>query len=123
MNCDEATKLMDVYLDGELDPFASQTIEQHLRDCRNCERSYESHTALSHAIGRAAPYHKAPAALRERIQSSLRVEIGERPTRKLAPDAQPPLPIRQSELRTILFGTPWSWMALAAAIVFAAIVA
>ena len=30
MNCEEATKLMDGYLDGELDPITSQTIEQHL---------------------------------------------------------------------------------------------
>ena len=34
MNCEEATKLMDGYLDGELDPITSQTIEQHLRECR-----------------------------------------------------------------------------------------
>jgi hypothetical protein len=26
MTCDEAIKLMDVYLDGELDPITSQTI-------------------------------------------------------------------------------------------------
>ena len=35
MNCEEATDLMDGYLDGELDPITSQAIEQHLRDCRN----------------------------------------------------------------------------------------
>jgi predicted anti-sigma-YlaC factor YlaD len=34
LNCEEATKLMDGYLDGELDPITSQSIEQHLRDCR-----------------------------------------------------------------------------------------
>src|SRR5215510_1728529 len=120
MNCDEATKLMDVYLDGELDPFTSQTIEQHLRDCRKCRQAYEAHTALSHAISRAAPYHKARAELRERIQSSLRVEIAERPTRKLAPDAQPPSRGRPPELRSILLGAPWNWLGVAAAIIFAA---
>src|SRR5207249_6269084 len=71
MNCEEATKLMDGYLDGELDPITSQTIERHLRDCRNCEQAYETHRALVRAIGSAAPYYKAPAELRERIQSSL----------------------------------------------------
>ena len=30
MNCEEATKLMDGYLDGELDPVTSQKVEQHL---------------------------------------------------------------------------------------------
>jgi hypothetical protein len=39
MICDEAIKLMDVYLDGELDPITSQTIGQDLRDCRNYEQA------------------------------------------------------------------------------------
>ena len=68
MNCEEATKLMDGYLDGELDPMTSQKIEQHLRDCRKCEQAYEAHTALTHAISRGAPYYKAPIELRQRIQ-------------------------------------------------------
>src|SRR5438477_612774 len=61
MNCDEATNLMDDYLDGELDPVTSQTIEQHLRSCRNCEQAYETHRVLVRSIGIAAPYYKAPA--------------------------------------------------------------
>jgi len=123
MICEEATKLMDGYLDGELDPITSQKIEQHLQDCRRCEETYEAHTALTHAINRGAPYYKAPAELRRRIQSSLREDIAERPARNVARDAQPPFPRRQPELRTILFGAPWSWLGLAAAIIFAAIVA
>ncbi len=72
MNCEEATKLMDGYLDGELDPMTSQKIEQHLRECRKCEQAYEAHTALTHAISRGAPYYKAPTELRQRIHASLR---------------------------------------------------
>jgi anti-sigma factor RsiW len=123
MNCEEATKLMDGYLDGELDPITSQTIERHLRSCRNCQQAYETHRALVRAIGNATPYYKAPAALRERIQSSLREEIVERPARNLAPDRQPLFPGRQPGLRTILWETSWNWLALAAAIVLAAIIA
>jgi mycothiol system anti-sigma-R factor len=127
MNCEEAIKLMDGYLDGELDPITSQTIEQHLRSCRNCEQAYETHRALVRAIGSAAPYYKAPAELRERIQSSLRNEIAERPTRNVARDARPLFPRRQPGPRTVLFGTPWNWLSLsglglAAAIIFAAII-
>jgi hypothetical protein len=40
MTCEEATKLMDGYLDGELDPITGQTIGQDLRGCRNCEQAY-----------------------------------------------------------------------------------
>ena len=79
MNCEEATKLMDGYLDGELDPITSQTIEQHLRECPKCDQAYKIHGSLIRAIGNATPYYKAPAELRERIQSSLREEIAEQP--------------------------------------------
>src|SRR5438034_2173047 len=127
MNCEEAIKLMDGYLDGELDPITNQAIEQHLRSCRNCEQAYETHGALVRAIGSAAPYYKAPAELRERIQSSLREEIAERPVRKVARDIQPWFRRNQPELRTSLWGTPWNWLGLAglgvaAAIIFAAII-
>jgi len=122
MTCEETIKLMDGYLDGELDPITSQGIDQHLRDCRDCEQRYVANNKLIRAIGSAMPYYKAPAELRERIQSSLREEIAERPTRNLAPDAQPPFRRRQPELRTLFFGTPWSWLGVAAAIILAAIV-
>src|SRR6266446_10580704 len=124
MNCEEATKLMDGYLDGELDPITSQTIEQHLRDCPNCDQAYKTHGSLIRVIGNAAPYYKAPAELRERIQCSLREEIADRPAR-----AVPRLLVtrKQPEPRTALFGTPWNWLSLgglglAAAIIFAAII-
>src|SRR5213592_1504594 len=123
MNCEQATELMDGYLDGELDPITSQAIEQHLRDCHNCEQAYKAHTALSHAISRGAPYYKAPTGLRERIQSSLREEIAEQPARAVAADARPQSATKRPEPRSILFGTSWNWLPLAAAIVFAAIIA
>jgi anti-sigma factor RsiW len=123
MNCEEATKLMDGYLDGELDPITSQTIEQHLRECRNCDQAYKTHGSLIRALGSATPYHKAPAGLRERIQTSLREEIAERPARNGGQDAQPQFPGRQPEPRTILWGASWNWLALAAAVIFAAIIA
>src|ERR1700736_5101956 len=122
MNCEEATKLIDGYLDGELDPITSQSIEQHLRDCRNCDLAYKTHGSLIRAIGNATPYYKAPAELRERIQSSLRDEIAERPARNGGQDAQPQLPRRQPGPRTTLLGTPWNWLALAAAVLFAGII-
>jgi anti-sigma factor RsiW len=128
MNCEEATKLMDGYLDGELDPITSQTIEQHLRDCPSCDQAYKTQGSLIRAIGRATPYYKAPAALRERIQSSLREEIAKQPMQNVVRDARRLFPRRQSGPRTILFGTPWNWLGvaelgLAAAIIFAAIIA
>src|ERR1700719_3203455 len=122
MNCEEATKLMDGYLDGKLDLITSQTIEQHLRECHDCDQTYKTHGSLIRAIGNATPYYKAPAALRERIQSSLREEIAKGPTQIVARDSQALFRRRQPELRTVLWGTPWNWLGLAAAILFAAII-
>src|SRR5206468_11225714 len=121
MNCEEATKLMDGYSDGELDPITSQTIEQHLRDCPNCDQAYKTHGSLIRVIGNAAPYYKAPAELRERIRSSLREEMVARHMRKVGRDVQPLCPRRQPGPRTVLWETSWNWLALAAAIIFAAI--
>jgi mycothiol system anti-sigma-R factor len=122
MNCEEATKLMDGYLDGELDPITSQTIEQHLRDCPNCDQAYKTHGSLIRVIGNAAPYYKAPAELRERIQSSLRKEIVERPMRNAGQNTRSLFQRKRSEPRAILLGTSWNWLALAAAILLAAII-
>ena len=123
MNCEEATKLMDGYLDGELDPITSQTIEQHLRDCRKCEQAYEAHTALAHAISRGAPYYKAPAELRQRVQSSLRDAVGVRASRSAARENHASLTSRWAKRRPVLPEIPWNWLPLAAAIILAAIIA
>src|SRR6266481_3567109 len=122
MNCEEATKLKDGYLDGELDPITSQTIEQHLRECRNCDQAYKTHRSLVRALGNATPYYKAPPELLERIQSSLRKEIGERPTRNGGQSTRSLFQRKRSEPRTILLGTSWNWLALAATILLAAII-
>ena len=123
MNCEEAIKLMDGYLDGELDPITSQRIEEHLRTCRKCEQAYEADTALAHAISRDAPFYKAPAELRQRIQSSLRDAIGVSASRSAARENHALLTSPGTEGRLVLPQIPWNWLALAAAIVLAAIIA
>jgi len=123
VNCEEIKNLMDAYLDGELDLITSQKVEQHLRDCPKCEQAYEVETAMAHAISQAAPYYKAPPELRERIQSSLRNEIGAKATRSGIRGSQVMRTRKQPEARATLLGMPWNWLALAAAIGLAAIVA
>src|SRR5256886_2177152 len=123
MDCREAIKLMDGYLDCELDPITSQTIEQHLRECGRCDQAYKTHGSLIRAIGNATPYFKVPAELRERIQSSLREETTEHPVRNGVPGAQVVFHKRQPAPRSILSEIPWNWLGLAAAIILAAIIA
>src|SRR6266566_1961442 len=114
---------MDAYLDGELDPITSQKVEQHLRDCPKCEQAYETETAMAHAISQAAPYYKAPPELRERIQVSLREAIGAPASRAATADESFPVRRPEAVRRGVFFEMPWNWLALAAAIAVAAIVA
>src|SRR5438046_3208346 len=122
MDCQEAIRLMDGYLDGELDPITSQAIEQHLHDCGGCDEAYKAHGSLIGAIGTTTPYFKASAELRERIQSSLREQTHEHPVRNGVPGAQVLFHKRDREPRFILSKTPWNWLGLAAALIFAAII-
>jgi anti-sigma factor RsiW len=112
---------MDGYLDAELDPVTSQTIEVHLRECPDCDKAYKAHASLIGAIGNHATYYKAPTELRDRIQSALRQNTGDRSSQNLAP-VKPLLSQRSPTRPDIVFRTPWSWLALAATVVLAAVV-
>src|SRR5947208_12785379 len=122
MNCEEATKLMDGYLDSELDPITSQKIEQHLRECPKCDQAYKIHGSLIRVIGNATPYYKVPAELREQIQSSLRDAVGAKDKGGSGQPGQLSVPRPQGELRPVLFQVPWNWLALAAAIMLGALI-
>jgi anti-sigma factor RsiW len=122
MNCEQATNLIDGYLDGELDPITSQAIEQHLRDCTKCQVAFESHTALAHAISQGAPYYRAPAELRQRVHSSLREAIGKRASRGGAREIQSFRTRPRTERPSVLFEMPWNWLGLAAAIILVAVI-
>jgi anti-sigma factor RsiW len=122
MNCEEATKLMDGYLDSELDPITSQKIEQHLRECPKCDQAYKIHGSLIRVIGNATPYYKAPAELREQIQSSLRDAVGAKDKGGSGQPGQLSVPRPQGERRPLLSHVPWNWLALAAAIMLGALI-
>jgi anti-sigma factor RsiW len=122
MNCEEIADLKDGYLDGELDSLTSQKMEQHLRDCRKCEEGFEADTALAHAITQSAPYYKATAELRQRIQLSLRDAVGAKDKDGSGQPGQLSVSRRQGEPRPILSQVPWNWLALAAAIILGALI-
>src|SRR5437868_2675224 len=120
MNCKEATKLVDAYLDAELDPVTSQQVEQHLRDCRRCEEAYGVQRSLITTIETSAPYYRASSDLRRRIHSSLQDHAGINSSRRVARTSE--LTPKQSHPRRILSVVPWNWLALAAAVVLTAII-
>src|SRR3984885_7170339 len=64
------------YLDGELDLVRTIEMEAHLKACPVCTQELDNLKALRVALQRSSLAYAAPAALRERIQSSLRASSG-----------------------------------------------
>jgi anti-sigma factor RsiW len=66
LDCREAERLLDAYLDGELDLARSLEFETHGESCAACVAALEHGRALKGAIARA-PYFSAPESLRRKI--------------------------------------------------------
>ncbi len=64
--CERVRERLDAYLDGELDSSRAAELEAHLATCRDCAAALDAHRKLQGAIRALAPYHVAPAALRQR---------------------------------------------------------
>lgn len=76
MSCELTQRYVPGYLDSELDLVRTIEMEAHLKACPACTRELESLKVLRAALQRSSLAHAAPAALRERIQSSLRASSG-----------------------------------------------
>ena len=98
MNCVPAKSLLESYLDDELDAAQTAHVAEHLASCASCAAVHAQLLELRAGIRAHAPYYRAPAGLRERIQVSVR-QADRQATRRAAPF--------------------WRWMAIAAAILLA----
>jgi anti-sigma factor RsiW len=74
--CDDNSRLLHAYLDGELDLVRSLEIEEHLKTCTDCAQELRSHQTLRNGFRAAALYERAPAGLEARIRASLAREAG-----------------------------------------------
>jgi anti-sigma factor RsiW len=70
MDCNEARPLLDASADRELPAPDALRVQQHIESCDACRRESEGLQALSRSLT-AAPYHRAPDALRARIVAAL----------------------------------------------------
>ena len=68
MNCDAARRLIDAYMDSELDSPNAMAMDEHLANCEGCRRVLESRQSLSAAIKIAATYAPVPDSLRTQIR-------------------------------------------------------
>src|SRR5512143_3238576 len=71
MECEEARRLIDASLDGQLDLLNGLAVEDHLRGCAGCAAAYRQHRDLSALIRGNAERYAAPEGLRARLRAAL----------------------------------------------------
>ncbi len=80
MSCHQVGKVLQSYLDDELDDNVARKVAAHLEDCRRCGLEAETYEALK------ASLQRGPAALADEPVKRLR-ELGERLARgEIDPD-------------------------------------
>ena len=75
MTCDDVRRLVDPYLDGELDLMRQVEIDDHLRQCQVCPPIYESRRALQSAMHAEQLYFTAPAHVRQHVRAAIRASV------------------------------------------------
>jgi anti-sigma factor RsiW len=73
VNCQPT--LIHGYADRELDAATTLLVEEHLRECESCTRTYENLRALHGACLSERLYFEMPAGLERRIRSAARREV------------------------------------------------
>jgi len=106
VTCTEARALIASYADGELDLIKSLEIEQHLQTCQACADELARQRALRSAIQAGSLRFESPPRLRNQIRSALR--------RAGALEARAGRPASRER---------WRWVAAAAPIALAAVMA
>src|SRR5258705_4510467 len=96
MNCEESQKLIDAYVDRELDLVKGLELERHLSECSACSEQHASLLALRTAI--SAVYYTTPASLQRRVTSEIR---------KVA---------RSGEIARVPRVMTWRWIGVAASV-------
>jgi anti-sigma factor RsiW len=81
VDCREAQRLLEPYLDRELDSTFSGNVEQHLADCPACATAHQQLVNLSHAAKDLR--QPMPAAFDLAIRSAIRADVEERRSRSL----------------------------------------
>jgi anti-sigma factor RsiW len=69
MNCDEASQLLDPYVDGELDVIRCTELERHLADCDGCSHRHSELKTLKSAF--SGLYYSAPATLEHQVRTAI----------------------------------------------------
>jgi anti-sigma factor RsiW len=71
MNCHDADRLLDAYIDDELGPAETASIADHIEGCAACRQRLANRESLGRLV-RSVPYHAAPERLRTTIATTSR---------------------------------------------------
>jgi len=72
MSCgDPAARLLEAYLDGELDLVRSLEVERHLLACEDCSAVLRGQRALRSALAQPSLYYERPKGLENRVRTEL----------------------------------------------------
>jgi anti-sigma factor RsiW len=78
MDCDGTKRLLDAYLDGELELGRELDTEAHLTACSTCKKAAEAEINFRLSIRMNMPIYKAPPELKAKIRAALRKESASR---------------------------------------------
>ena len=99
MDCQEAKRLLQADVDGELDAAGSARLAAHVADCAECQAERAALHDLKQAL-RQGQTHAAPEALRRRIKLAI-----EDTARKEAAEAAAKAPLKKAP-----FKLSWAWL-------------
>src|SRR5260370_15655153 len=74
MNCDEADRFLDAYLDGELEPAKRAELEEHLAGCTACQEKLRRLSQFRSFLTANAPHYPAPPGLKNNVIAKLEVQ-------------------------------------------------
>jgi len=69
MNCRDTVRLLNGYVDAELDPSGVLGVEEHLQGCPRCRAHHASLRAVQTAVRRHTEFQAAPPSLRARLKA------------------------------------------------------
>ena len=79
MQCEEARRMIDLYVDGELDVSQSLALEQHVESCETCAAQLAEARNLTRAVRGSGVYGQMPAGLATRVRAAVIKEAGPGP--------------------------------------------
>lgn len=74
MQCQESKKILDAYVDNEVDVLQSVALEEHLAGCPDCAKTMEGRRALKSAIQNADLRYTAPPELVSAVRKELHMD-------------------------------------------------